>query len=263
MTKLIWMSDPHFVQEGDVLGHDPRIRLQAAIDHINAHHADAQLCVISGDMVNRGTRADYEGVKAKLEGLSIPYAPMVGNHDTRDLFRDVLPVPAASMADFVQYKVATPDGLIVCLDTLKAGSDAGELCDARREWLQDTLRDAGETPVFLFLHHPPMALGLPMQDTVNMEDGQAFLDLVTGFDCVKHLFIGHVHRPITGTIRGIPFATMRSVLYQAPPPRPDWNWDTFKPAMEAPNIGVVHLQGASVTLQYDQFCDYGLGVSGD
>ena len=249
------------MQEGDVLGHDPRIRLQAAIDHINDHHSDAQMCIISGDMVNRGTLADYEGVKAKLGGLAVPYLPMVGNHDNRDLFRQVLPLPNTSMADFIQYKVATPDGLIVCLDTHKAGSDAGEVCQARSEWLRETLRSAENTPVFLVMHHPPIQLGLPMQDTENMENGQAFIDLISGYECVKYLFIGHVHRPITGTVGGIPFSTMRSVLYQAPAPRPEWNWDTFKPSMEAPNIGIVQLTGASVNLKYDQFCEYQLGVT--
>ncbi|WP_120499096.1 phosphodiesterase [Roseovarius sp. EL26] len=261
MTKLIWMSDPHFTQKGDVLGHDPRIRLQAAIDHINDHHSDAQMCLITGDMVNRGTQADYQAVATRLDGLAIPYFAMVGNHDDRGLFRQVLPLPGSVMADFIQYRVTTPDGLIVCMDTHKAGSDAGEVCQARSEWLRDTLEDAGNTPVFLFMHHPPMQLGLPMQDTENMDNGQAFMDLISDFECVKYLFIGHVHRPITGTVGRIPFSTMRSVLYQAPAPQPDWNWDTFKPSTEAPNIGIIQFAGTSVILKYDQFCDYQLGVT--
>lgn len=51
MTKLIWMSDPHFTQEGDVLGHDPRVRLQAAIDHINDHHSDARMCCLTSALM--------------------------------------------------------------------------------------------------------------------------------------------------------------------------------------------------------------------
>ncbi len=262
MTKLIWMSDTHFSAESDVLGHDPRARLQAAIDHINDHHSDAEFCVITGDMVNRGLRADYEGLRARLAKLVVPYLPMVGNHDSRDLVRQLLPLPDSCMAGFIQYKVETPGGLIVCADTQKAGSDAGEVCQARSEWLQQTLLESGSTPVFLFIHHPPVPLGLPMQDTENMENGQVFMDLISGFECVKYLFIGHVHRPITGTLGRIPFSTMRSVLYQAPPPRPAWTWYTFKPGREAPSIGVIQLEGASVIMQYDQFCQYEVGAKG-
>ncbi|WP_147126467.1 phosphodiesterase [Shimia ponticola] len=259
--KIIWMSDPHFALDGLVLGHDPRVRLQAAIAHINAHHGDAAMCVISGDMVNRGTEADYKGLAKCLSDLAMPYYPMMGNHDSRELFRQLLPVPDTAMYGFIQYQVKTPEAHVLCLDTHKTGSDAGEFCEARRTWLLDRLRDAGATPTFLFMHHPPMPLGLPTQDTDNMEDGQAFLEMVSTFGCVKYMFVGHVHRAISGTVGGIPFSTMRSVLYQAPPPRPEWNWDTFEPSKEAPSIGVIQIKAGSVTLQFDQFCRYELGVN--
>lgn len=260
MFKAIWMSDLHFAKDGDVLGHDPRVRLRRAIAQINTHHGDAGLCVISGDLVNRGMAEDYHALRQELDALQIPYAPMMGNHDNRGLLRDALPLPKGGMPDFIQYGVETPEGLILCLDTHREGSDAGEFCAARANWLGRTLTEAGDRPVFLFLHHPPMALGLPMQDSDRMGDGDQFLDLISAFPTVRSLFIGHVHRPITGTIRGIPFSTMRSVLYQAPPPRPDWDWSSFTPAREAPNIGILSFAGGDVALQYDQFCDAGLGV---
>lgn len=30
-AKIIWMSDLHFTADGDVLGHDPRVRLMRAV----------------------------------------------------------------------------------------------------------------------------------------------------------------------------------------------------------------------------------------
>ena len=260
MTKLIWMSDLHFVVEGDVLGHDPRKRLAAAINHINAHHADAAFCVVSGDMVNRGAVTDYAALAAQMAELTVPMLPMMGNHDDRRLLCDHFALPADQMADFVQYAVPFADGIAICLDTQKAGSDAGELCPLRLDWLREELEKAGGA-VYVFMHHPPMVLGLPMQDQDRMEAPGAFLDVVASSDAVRHLFIGHVHRPIAGTIRGIPFATMRSVLYQAPPPSPAWDWSTFAPAREPPQIGILRFEADQVHLQYDQFCDYALGTS--
>ena len=77
MLKLVWLSDPHFMAEGDVLGHDPRVRLRAAVSHVNAHHRDAECCVISGDMGDRGTEADYAALVEILETLKILYFPMI------------------------------------------------------------------------------------------------------------------------------------------------------------------------------------------
>lgn len=261
MLKAIWMSDPHFSHKGDVLGHDPRLRLEKAIDHINNNHANANFCIISGDLVNRGTQVDYAAFSSQLLNLDTWVLPMAGNHDDRQLLRENLPVPATCMDEFIHYAVPSKGGLILCLDTQKAGSDAGELCGARLNWLRTELENAADTPVFIFMHHPPMAVGLPMQDTDGLIDGDVFLDLISRYDCVKYLFIGHVHRPVSGTVRGVPFSTMRSILYQAPAPRPDWDWDSFKPSAEAPNIGIVTIKDCDVNLQYEQFCGFSEGGS--
>lgn len=253
MTKLIWMTDPHLVADGLVLGHDPRARLSAAIEHVNAHHADAALCVVSGDMVNRGSAADYTAVADLLTKLNMPCYPMMGNHDDRALLRTHLPLPDTVMPDFVQYEIATQNVRLLLLDTQKPGADAGAFCAARRDWLRNRLDRDPETPVILFMHHPPMALGLPMQDQDRMEDGEGFLDELSGQGNLRFLCIGHVHRPTTGTIRGIPFATMRSVLYQAPAPRLAWDWTSFQPAQEAPQLGVLHVKDGDVTLHYEEF----------
>jgi len=260
MPSLIWMSDPHFTKSGLVSGHDPRVRLSAALDFANLHYGDAQVCVISGDMVNHGTAQDYEALQTHLEHSDIAILPMVGNHDDRAAFKSTLSVPDTCMDDFVQYSVEIDGGLIVCLDTQKTGSDCGVLCAQRLAWLKQTLEGANDLPVYIFMHHPPMQLGLPMQDTDSLENPQDFWDVVTGFDCVKYLFIGHVHRPISGVVNAIPFSTMRSILYQAPAPRPDWTWDTFAPANEAPNFGVIEVSDGAVMLQYVQFCDFETGV---
>ena len=259
--KLIWLSDLHFQAEGDVLGHDPRVRLNAAVAYINAHHGDAELCVISGDMVNRGTTKDYSALADALEALSVPYAPLAGNHDDRALLSKHLPLPDERLPGFIQYAVPTSEALIVCLDTHKPGSDAGEICEDRLAWLHDLLETHSGPPVLLFMHHHPMPLGLPMQDTENLLNGSDLLDLIEQTGGVTQMCIGHIHRPIIGTVRGIPFATMRSVLYQAPAPQPDWDWDDFAPAEEAPNMGVVTIQNGDVVIHYHQFCAYAAGVS--
>ncbi|MEL6736244.1 MAG: phosphodiesterase, partial [Pseudomonadota bacterium] len=180
--------------------------------------------------------------------------------DNRDLLRRHLPMPANTMTDFVQSGTIIGRELILCLDTHRTGEDRGELCSQRRDWLIAILKEHADLPTYLFLHHPPMQLGLPMQDTDNMADGEDFLDLISTHHSVRYMFVGHVHRPISGVVRGIPFSTMRSVLYQAPAPYPLWDWSSFLPSKEAPQIGVLTLNAGDVTLQYEQFCGFATGM---
>ena len=260
MTKLIWLSDLHFTAAGDVLGHDPRIRLQAAIDFINTHHSDAAHCIISGDMVDHGTASDYSALAQRLSALNVPILPMAGNHDNRTHLRSHFNLPPTALPDFIQYSVETPTARLLCLDTQKEGADAGEFCPIRTNWLDLELTQHPDTPTYLFMHHPPAPIGLPMQDTDRMENGDAFLNRIAPHTNVKHLFIGHVHRPITGTMQGIPFTTMRATLYQAPDPDPNWKRNEFVPAREAPQLGVLTIKGADCHLHYTQFCDYQTGT---
>lgn len=257
--KLAWLSDLHFSADGDVLGHDTAARVDAAVAFINRYYADVDGCVISGDLANRGSAADYLLLRDLLAPLACPIYPMVGNHDDRAQLREHFVLPPSAMGDFVQYRVDCADAIILCLDTLCVGADGGEFCTAREHWLAEQLCGAAGRPVLVFMHHPPMALGLPMQDADNLADADAMLDLLAACE-FAHLFIGHVHRPICGVVRGVPYATMRAVSFQAPAPRPEWSWENFQPAREAPGLGLISQIGGDVNLQYLQFCDYAVGT---
>ncbi len=261
MTKIIWMSDPHFQNLGTVDGIDPRVRLATAIEHANTHHADADFVILSGDLVGDDIEGDYSAIAKYLARSKLPLYPMMGNNDDRAGFRRHLNLPEKVMSEFVQYGLDTPDGAILCLDTHKVGSHAGQLCESRLAWLQEFLTEASDRSAYIFMHHPPLALGLPKQDEIMLEDSGAFLDLICRHGSVKHLFMGHVHRATSGTVRGIPFATLGAVSFQAPAPRPAWTWETFEAAREAPQYGVVFIERGNVVLQYTQFCDYEVGVT--
>ena len=260
MTKIIWMTDPHFQTTGTIDGLNPRARLATAINHMNAHDGDAALAVISGDLVGDDIAGDYRAIADCLSKARVPVHPMVGNNDDRAGLRAELPLPADVMPDFIQYVLDIDGARLICLDTHKPGSHAGEFCAVRRDWLQQVLAAAHDTPAYIFMHHPPMALGLPAQDSIQLEDGAAFLDLIAQHPNVQHLFIGHVHRPTCGTVRGIPFATLGAVSFQAPAPQPAWDWADFTAAQEAPHYAVLHLNGGDVTLQFTQFCRFEDGM---
>ncbi|OED34395.1 hypothetical protein AB833_32155 [Chromatiales bacterium (ex Bugula neritina AB1)] len=92
------------------------------------------------------------------------------------------------MREYIQYSIKTPERTFLCLDTLKPGSDAGELCKSRLDWLSDELQTASDHPVYLFMHHPPMKLGLPMQDTEKVESGDEFLEAIEHSQQLKYMF---------------------------------------------------------------------------
>lgn len=259
MPKIIWLSDLHFSAKVPVQGYDSGARVDAAVTFILDHHADAAACVITGDMVDHGTSADYQALQTRLADLPMPLYPMVGNHDDRPALRAVFPLPRSAMNGFVQYRVSLDATDLLCLDTQKAGADGGAFCADRSAWLQDALA-ATRGKILVFIHHPPMALGLPMQDLDCMAGGDAFLEMLRPYCDRLYLCAGHVHRPVSGTYQGIAFTTVRSITYQAPNPQPPWDWSSFQPAAEAPTLGVIEVSRDGVIIQQQQFCDATLGM---
>ncbi|TGS50191.1 phosphodiesterase, partial [Mesorhizobium sp. M3A.F.Ca.ET.201.01.1.1] len=88
----------------------------------------------------------------------------------------------------------TPEGRLVFLDSLAQGRVTGELCDKRLAWLDARLAEAAGKPAYLFLHHPPLELGLTILDPLGLEQPQRLLDVLTRRGNVRYLFFGHVHR---------------------------------------------------------------------
>lgn len=259
--KLVWLTDPHFLTE-PAWGLDLDARLTAAIAHINAHQSDAAYCFISGDLTNDGGAPVYDALRERLDRLAMPWFPLVGNHDDRTHTKALLGERVMFDSEFVQYAVETEAGVILCLDTLKmdAVDGEGELCAERMGWLSEALDRYNDRSAFIFMHHPPMNVEMAF-DKIKLTNGEAFLDLVSRHGNVRHLFMGHVHRPITGNARGVPFTTLRATSFQAPGPGPRWDWNSFAIAEEAPAYGVVYLKDDSVIVHEELFCKADFGRS--
>jgi 3',5'-cyclic AMP phosphodiesterase CpdA len=110
------------------------------------------------------------------------------------------------------------------LDTLHQGHPEGRLCDRRLAWLAGQLAASGDAPVLLFLHHPPMAVGIAGMDGIRLLDGPALWAVLAPHRArIRQIFHGHLHRPIGGSWHGIPLFSLRGSAFDvaldlAPPP---------------------------------------------
>lgn len=214
--KLIHLTDPHLVAPGTRLhGLDPRARLEACVRDIVERQADADLCVVTGDIADRAEPSAYALARDLLAPLPMPVHVIPGNHDDRGAFRDAFPGAAVDGNGFVQAALVNAAGRFLLLDTLspELGSSGG-YCAARREWLRAQLAEAGDGPVYLFMHHPPFDVGLPDLDAIGLVESEKFSAVVEGAGNVRHLFFGHVHRPISGSWKGVGFSTLYATNHQ-------------------------------------------------
>lgn len=258
--KIIHLTDTHLVTPGRLLyGIDPLARLRAAVAHIAQRHADAAACVLTGDLTHWGEPAAYAALREALRALPMPVLPLIGNHDDRDAFCAAFPEVPRDANGFIQWTHDTPAGRLLLLDTvLAAGAlgprSAGYFGGGRAEWLRAELdRARGDgVAVFVCMHHPPFGVGVPAFDDINLvaEDARIFAAALRGASQVRHLFFGHIHRPISGSWHGIPFSTLPATAHQScldfAAPR-----DLF--SHEPPGYGVVLVEREQVTVHLADF----------
>ncbi len=215
--KFIHLTDPHLVPRGRKLwGLDPLERFDRCLADIAAHHKDAEFCVITGDLADKGDEESYRLLKGRLDAFDMPSYLLIGNHDHRATFTSVLGRSHCDAGGFVQRSIDVGNWRLLVLDTVKDGkTSAGAYCASRRAWLSREIAAAEGRQVILFMHHPPFDIGHPLMDLIKLDDPDAFHDIVRTAD-VRHLFFGHGHRPVSGQWRRIPFSAVPSINHQLP-----------------------------------------------
>lgn len=213
--KFLHVTDLHIRAPGEILyGLNPAERLRACIASINALHGDAEFAVFTGDLTDAGQIEAYQSLQEMLAELPMPYHLLLGNHDNRLNFQQVFQDSPRDANGFVQFTIETAIGRFVCLDTNVPGESYGHLCEKRLGWLEDELESARGTPVYLFMHHPPFEVGIRRMDTIPLRDTQRLAELARANGNIRHLFFGHLHRPLGGSWHGIPFTSLRGTNHQ-------------------------------------------------
>lgn len=220
MFDFIHITDLHILPPGQTnYGLDPAERLRMAVESIAERHgpastAPAEFVIATGDLTHHGQPEAFSQLRQILEGLPMPFHLMLGNHDERDNFRAVFPDQGFDENGFVQQAIETDAGLFILLDTKAPGTHAGELCAKRLGWLAARLAES-QGPVFLFLHHPPMAVGITRMDRIQMAHAAELAAVLAPQKRrIRHMFHGHLHRPLAGSWMGIPFSSIRGTSHQ-------------------------------------------------
>jgi 3',5'-cyclic AMP phosphodiesterase CpdA len=241
--KIIHVTDPHVRPAGQTIyGIDSASRLRAVVADINDRHADADLVAITGDLTHHGEPDAYARLREILGDLKVPFRLMLGNHDQRAHFRAAFPQHPVDDRGFVQSALDAPGriGRLLFLDTHEEGWIAGRMCEQRLAWLAARLDEAGERPVTIFQHHPPLPVGAPHFDAICLDEPQAYLALLARHRAgVRHVFVGHIHVPLTGMFAGgLAFTAGRGCAHQMVVDlnNPDTPW-----AAGQPNYNIVLL----------------------
>ncbi len=201
------LTDSHIKIEGRLAYDlfDSKILFDRAIARVNNHAPEIDAVIVTGDLTDIGLPEEYKRLRECLDKLEMPWFPVPGNHDQRDNFLKCFgDLPALKNCDeFVQYTVEDYPIRLIGLDTVVNEKSYGFLCEKRLEWLDKTLSEQPDRPTMLFMHHPPIKVGITHMDVQNLTNAEALYECIAPHRQVKHLACGHVHRAIETCVNGV------------------------------------------------------------
>ncbi|WP_118137526.1 phosphodiesterase [Oceanicella sp. SM1341] len=193
------ISDPHLRAAGLLYqGQVPsNAMFDAAIDTLNALTPQPDVVLLSGDVTDTGTAADYAQARATLARLRAPLLAIPGNHDSPEGFRACFAgQPGMAAAGPAHFEAEAGPLRLLGLDITVPGEHHGAFDDAAEAWLEAALARGGGRPALLVMHQPPVEIGISCIDTYRCFGARRLAALLARHGEVLRVLCGHVHRHV-------------------------------------------------------------------
>ena len=181
-------------------GSESEKNLEAVVRDINSVAVD--FVVVTGDLTNTGSNAELMAAKKVLDGLTVPYYAIPGNHETN--WSESAGLKFNDLFGNDRFLFTTDNYLFVGFNTgpyMKMGD--GHVKQEDLKWLRRVLDNReNKNKTLISMAHYPLAEGLDNWDKV--------VDLLKAHDC-RLALCGHGHRIKLFNFDGIPGVMGRSI----------------------------------------------------
>ncbi|MFE6776749.1 metallophosphoesterase [Streptomyces sp. NPDC057702] len=227
MTLLAHISDLHL--DG---GERAARRATRVLDHLRAlpHPVDALL--VTGDIADHGTEAEYEEA-ARILAAPFPVLTCPGNHDARPAYRKALLGQAPDDGPVNQAHHIAGTTILMCDSTIP-GRDEGRLDAATLAWIDTTLSTlAPDTTALIAFHQPPVPLHHPLPDSAMLEEPGRLAALLDAHPRVAAVLTGHAHTAAASTFAARPLIVGPAVTWTL---RMPWEGDQIADRDQPPGL---------------------------
>jgi Icc protein len=216
-TRILQLSDLHPFADPDarLFGIPTRELLQDVLAHVQESGVRADHVVVTGDLTHDELPETYAAVRELLEPVLGRLWPLPGNHDGRAALRSAFGDRiCGDGADRINFAFAAGDWLCLGLDTHVPGSVGGRIGADQVEWIRGRLDEYAPRAAVLFMHHPPVELGLAWLDRIGVEDAHLLQELLAEEPRIRLVCCGHVHHESSNQVGAAEVVTVPSTGLQ-------------------------------------------------
>lgn len=198
--------------------------LLTTIAHINQLTPQPDLVLITGNITNNGSVESATHAREILDTLTSPYKLVCGPNDDRRTTLAVFDHACGNeVGGVVSYMVEGFPLRLIGLDSLGHNGTGGHICQKRLNWVNDRLEENQTQPTLIFMHHPPMKLGMDNVDAGGFNNAEYLGQIVNHYSNIKGIICGHLNFACHAgwnetTVSVAPSMGMASVLDDAKAP---------------------------------------------
>lgn len=197
------------------------------------------LLVISGDLcLEEGDLAIYQWIKQQLDDFQFNYLVIPGNHDNKEMMVKIFDLHQQLQKEALFLTSPSDQPPLVLLD-----SGPGQVDETTLHLLREYLQ-SHSGPICLFMHHPPMKMGVPFMDNKHaLRNREPLLSVLTQHPYPISIFTGHYHVEKSMRWRNLDIHITPSCYFQI-----DWKEEDF--AVDHYNIAYRSINWDGKTLEH-------------
>jgi Icc protein len=146
--------------------------------------------LVTGDLIQDDTPEAYDRFRELMLPLNLRVHCVPGNHDIRNLMRQVCCRPPFSYCAWEEIG----NWLIIGIDSCVPDDAGGRVTSDELERLSEIVTGSPAKHVMVSLHHPPVPMGSKWLDTVGLKNGDEVLERLSSLKRVRIAAFGHVHQ---------------------------------------------------------------------
>lgn len=190
--ELIQLSDPHLFADAstELKGVPTRESFRRVLTAALSQCPDADILMVTGDIAQDESKGAYEAFRAMVAKPGKPVCCIPGNHDDPELMKSILDADPLQLGG----ELILGNWLVVLLDTWDGDRGGGRLGGQALADLERRLAGTDRDHVLVVLHHHPVPVGSAWLDSVALDDGPEFMEVIRQAPKVRGVLWGHVHQ---------------------------------------------------------------------
>ncbi|ATF95444.1 3',5'-cyclic adenosine monophosphate phosphodiesterase CpdA [Cedecea neteri] len=191
--RILQLTDIHlFSDTSSAAAIKNRASFDSVVSYIISHRdlLNVDGIVVSGDISHDGSVESYRYFFSKMELLDIPYAYLLGNHDSAEHVL-LAHQQHGGINNVDAFQLSDSQWRILFVNSVVKGDDYGLISPQELNQLESQLSDS-DRKTAVFLHHHLLPVGTPLVDECLLLNGHELLS-VCRRNGVRFIGSGHAH----------------------------------------------------------------------